>query len=858
MGFFTTPEEDKLLAIDKAGAPKPAKKKPASTMDPTKRGCEHCPLAEFKRRLSTPDMRLYKESKDADILVLGEAPGETEDREGRPFAGESGRMLLKATPARELPRLAYQNMVRCRPPGNETPSPAAVHACSLYLEEDIRKFKPSAILGVGSVPLTRFVPGESILRIHGFRMPAEIAGDIYWYYPVMHPSYIIRNGGSASPAYTQLRNDIKIFFQQVDQWPEPRIYEPDPESVLMPDTLEECQALVDAMSEPIGIDFETTGLNHAAHGFKVLTAGMSDGKTTIAFPVAHPERPTNWSIDFILKVMKSRIWIAHNASYELVCFYFMQALHAKQGEPHPFEDSMALLRLVHERETANGLGLGTRFHLGRDFKSATSVNVKNLINEPLSAVLPYNGLDAQASALLYQRLWKRVKKDAYERLLGVVHSAARMEFEGLPADKEAALALEKQWSDPAGQILAKIKNIYEVKQFERDRQIEFNIASPEHVGEALVRYGKLDLASTADRKKKGGKKTESAAPAKVQYATGEEDLRPYRDDNPLVQAVLEYREATKIVSTYIVPVLEAINNNYDHRLHPRYSTMLTKTLRKSAEDPSIQNFPKRRHREVRRMVCAGPGHVLVAFDYGQLEARVFGMCSQDRALNDSIIRKEDIHSYWRDKALALHPEYYERLVQKTNETEEVKVLKGGRDIIKTDFVFASFFGSDAGACAARTGMPLDITKELLRLFWKRYEASHKWVKGQFQLYNDTGAVSTLTGLTRRGLLPGNEVINTPIQGTAAAIVTDAQARLARRSREEKDPYLHPRINIHDDLTFILPKQEDRLEQYIEQIAEELVQVRFPFQIVPLLVECKVGDNWCDMEEVMTHTGDYLR
>lgn len=841
MGFFQLGVPVTATASIERKRPAKSSGKLDKDLSEAARGCEACSLRENWSWITTRQMPISGNVRDPAVLALGEAPGKDEDADGIAFVGESGKLLRRAIPGRDLDRVAYQNIVRCRPRDNATPSPRDAHACSIYLEEDIAKYKFKAILGIGQVPLQRFFSGQAITRIHGTRFPVKIGEQTLWYYPILHPAFVLRSGGDRSPAYAVFRSDIKRFFDGLDKWGPATMLDPKPADVLLPRSLEEAMAINSRMSGPRAIDLETSCLRPYQHDSLLLTAAISDGKITMAFPIAHPEAPTEWGLRFLLTVAGGSRWIAHNAIMELPWMRHKAAGAGIPFEPAVFDDSMAYLRLYHERETLLGLDVGSRIHLGLDVKQLVKVNVHNMLSEPLERILPYNGLDAWASALIVKKLAGKVKQSNYERLLGGIRSTAQMELMGLDADETESLKLQEHWSGIAQRRQQEAAGVYEVREFQAAKQIEFNIASAQHVGEALVEFGKVDLPKT-------GK----------QWNTDEEALRERAPGNPLAELTIEYREASKMGSTYVEPVLFAIKTNTDHRLHATYSTMLTATGRLSSEAPNVQNFPKRRHRELRRQIVAPPGHLFASFDYGQIEARVFGMASGCSGLCPSIIKKIDIHSRWRDRALAMHPPYIERLAEKTNETNEDKILKGGRDIIKTDFVFASFFGSNADACANRTGMPLHITRELLGEFWTAYPGVAKWVKARRQEYNDTGSISLLTGMVRHAILWGNESLNTPIQGTAAHIVLDAQNALCELAMKHKDPYLFPRLNLHDDLMFVLPEEPDTLEAYIEIIAKELVTIRYPFQIVPLSVEVKIGPNWCDLEEVAVFTGPYIK
>ena len=225
----------------------------------------------------------------------------------------------------------------------------------------------------------------------------------------------------------------------------------------------------------------------------------------------------------------------------------------------------------------------------------------------------------------------------------------------------------------------------------------------------------------------------------------------------------------------------------------------------------------------------------------------------------STIAEEDIHAYWRDRALEAYPAYIERLKDRTNSTVMSEVMKGARDVMKSDFVFASFYGSIAKSVSSRTGIPLDKAEQLLADFWKRYSVAYTWLQKQRQMYADTGSVFTIEGVERHGVLWGNKTINTPIQGGLAHVVLDGQNELSRTAIELNEPYLHPRINIHDDVTFVLPYDEDLIAAYTQDvIGPALVRLRYDWQIVPFAVEFNVGEDWMNFDKLDTIIGDYHR
>lgn len=846
MGFFLT--EEQIARAEKAA---PAMEKierrrriEADMKDPNRRGCDNCSLRHNWPTLTTARMPLSGNLKNPDILIVGEAPGEVEDQKGEAFVGPSGNLLRKNVPPRHERRCAFQNAVRCRPTDNATPMPQDVHACSVHLEEDLAKHKFKAILGVGNVPTRRFCPEENIGHVHGTWMPVEVAGQAYWFYPVFHTSYVLRtqkdySDGAVLPVFEA---DMRKFFRQLDNRPPPRIYQFDPKQVHLAFTEEDARGLIDKLAAPIGVDLETNGLEPYRHDAKLLTAALSDGKTTVAFPIQHPDAANDWGLPLLLETLHRLHWIAHNAAFELLWLRFF-AGNDPLVDFQVFDDTQALARIYHQRSTVTSLASQTRIHLGVNVKQIMEINAKFITEYKLPDVLTYNGLDAWSCVPLYHKLIRLVDRDNYERLLGAINATVSMELGGLDVDQAMAAELREEWLGKQQQAALAARNIYEVREYERRKQKEFNLGSAQQVGEALAEIGKLPLPKTAKGK---------------QYSTDDEIIGKYTETSPLAAKVLEYREAGKIISTYIDVVQSAPQTYVDARIHPGYTVTLTETLRLSSVNPNIQNWPKRRHKEIRRQVVAPENHLIVVFDERQLEARVLGMSSRDKALCHSIISGHDIHGDWLRNVIYLYPDYMDRLADKTNSTDEKVILGRGRDIIKTDFVFSSFYGAIARTIAERTGIPENIVMELQEWLWQEFPEIKSWVRARRREYRETGSISTLTGLVRHQVMPGNEVINTPIQSTAAQLVNDAMNELAAAARREKNWYLHPRIQIHDDLTFIWPADDDLIVEYIEYVSRVLTRVRYDWQIVPLAVEVKAGENWSDLTKLSEYSGEYLR
>lgn len=149
------------------------------------RGCTACPLART-RTLAVPG----EGPVDAEVMLIGEAPGMHEDRQGRPFVGAAGAFLEELLAAAGLTRdqVFICNVLKCRPPGNRDPLPGEIEACRDFLDEQIDIIDPLVIVTLGRFSMAKFFPRQMISRIHG--RPKEIAGRAY--IPMYHPAAALR------------------------------------------------------------------------------------------------------------------------------------------------------------------------------------------------------------------------------------------------------------------------------------------------------------------------------------------------------------------------------------------------------------------------------------------------------------------------------------------------------------------------------------------------------------------------------------------------------------------------------------------------------------------------------------------
>lgn len=820
-------------------------------------GCHSCSLRHEWPNLVTPVMKGVgpKTPTNAQIrvMVVGESPRPDDDKRGEPFSSEGGRFIrAQLGPAAEY--FHYTNVVKCTPP-KRRPTDAEVSCCTKqYLSKEIKEINPHVIIAVGDDAFRYFVPGFNVAQLRGIPIPYEMGnGSTCWVYPIFDAHYVTRSGSiDAGPSddkfnvvYPVFKSDINRFFAIAKKFLKRPVVPipPKREEVLYPQSFEEAKACFSKMRRVPTIDIETSKKKPYLRNAKLLTAAISDGVTVFAFPVEFPGAPV-WGSLFLQWLMDSKQkWKAHNAAFELTWFWERYRVAVQD-----FECTMIKARLIYQRTKILALDTQSQIHLGTPIKdeadqgmlAALRRNDEEILRYPLSEILYYNALDSWSQALLDEEL--ELPEDQYEnyaRALDAAFSTTAMELYGLPLDMKKSFELKTLLATKMDAAEQEAWGLAECKEFERHYGRKVRLSAPDDVAIIILKYCKLKLPESSQKK----------------YSTDESALNEIVNQHVFVQMVLDHREVSKQLSTYVEPILRGEITGADGLLHPSYTVALTATGRLSSNDPNIQNFPKRKNKEVREQLIPPPGMIMAAFDYGQLEARVLACASRDERLRQSFINKEDIHSKWLNRILEYYPKYFDRLRQKTGKTDEKSLRKAGRDTIKTDFVFASFYGSQIGSVAARTMIPQNIVAAVWNEFWGEYPGVLSWQQDMRNEYATTGTVSTLTGMVRNEILPGNEIINTPCQGTGAHIVIEAQNALFKKALLE-DIHFMPRINIHDDLVFFFP-DDDRLEQYIQATAHEITKPRFDWLSVPLMTECRVGYNWAALEEVAKFEGTYL-
>jgi len=420
--------------------------------------------------------------------------------------------------------------------------------------------------------------------------------------------------------------------------------------------------------------------------------------------------------------------------------------------------------------------------------------------------------------LLEEQLKEKGLYELFSTLeMPLVAVLAGMEEAGIKID----LKLLKQLSqDIAARLVKLIAEIYETSG------TEFNINSPKQLGEVL--FGKLKLPVI--------KRTKTGP------STNEDVLRQLSQKHKLPELLLEYRQLTKLKSTYI-DALPLLVDARSGRLHTSFNQTGTETGRLSSSNPNLQNIPIKTDigKHIRRAIIAcDKKHCLVSCDYSQIELRILAHLSADETLIEAFHKGEDIH---RATAALIY------------ETPEDRVEDKMREIAKR-----VNFGILYGQTAFGLGKDLDISvnqaQDFIDAYFLRYPKVKLYVDQQVKNAEDNGFVTTLLG--RRRYIPEiksknqglrlfaqRQAVNTPIQGSASDLIKLAMVKI---DGELKDNNLKARmiLQIHDELVFELPHAELGL---LVKIARECMEHVLELK-VPVRVDIKKGDNWLEMEPIL--------
>jgi DNA polymerase I len=435
----------------------------------------------------------------------------------------------------------------------------------------------------------------------------------------------------------------------------------------------------------------------------------------------------------------------------------------------------------------------------------------------------YSCEDADFTHRLVQKLSKHLKEKESDKLFNeleipLIRVLSIIEDNGVKLDTDFLSALSKKINK---KIAALEKKIWELAGG------EFNVSSTQQLKEVL--FEKLNISTLNVSKTKTG------------FSTASEELEKLKNEHEIIPLIQEYRELSKIESTYASSLPELVNAKTG-RVHASFNQTVTATGRLSSSDPNLQNIPIRTElgQEIRKAFIAEPGWKIVALDYSQIELRLAAHLSGDQRMIETFERRQDIHTATAAAINNISPEEVTSEIRR-----EAKAIN-----------FGILYGQGPYGLSQAADIPFARAKEFIDQYFVIFKDIKKYTEDTVEFAKKNGYVETMFG--RRRYLPeinsqiaqvrsGAErmAINTPLQGTSADMTKKAMI-LVQELIEKKYPNdVKMIIQVHDELVFEI--KENKVHEAAGRIQDIMCNV-LPLK-VPVVVDVEIGDNWGEMEKV---------
>ena len=809
--------------------------------------CEKCPLRDC-----TP---VFGTGPKGTTMILGEAPGATEVAKKTPFVGVSGQLLRETlrVSGQNPDDVYYTNACLCRPPENKTPTPSAVTACHRRLMDELADVRPVKILAVGGTAISALLsPGKStaITKVHGQGMNFKyscnpyigeediVEEEITYLLATYHPSAVVRN----SDLFRDFATDIQKWSLNFSAYPDPDL------QILIPTTVDEAIEDLEILqaASTISCDLETTGFDFLKG--EILSVGLgaisNDNPlkgvaVIIPFAIADTTSVSQKFIDLLQD--PSKVIVFHNCKFDL---QFLQTWLDESFEPANTADTMLMQYAQDERGSGDAttgrgyrsLGLKDQARIRYDipdyhfdFDSFLGLSDEE---KPWDELYKYHAMDCYCTIRLYFDLYRELFEESPKLwnlvtkiLVPGARAFAQIERVGFPINEEyfriqsdiliAELEGQKQ-------TLTSIAQTFGLE--------DLNPASPVQIKKVMSAM-KVTLEST-EREYVSS------------YLKRHANLSP--DVITFLQTLIEYRQKSKVLQTYMVGLLK---RSIDGRVHPDFLMTGADTGRLACRDPNLQNIPILMGRIVRDGFEAPEGYSLCEADYSQLELRVVAWYSRDANMIEIFKTGRDIH---REVAAAMFRKPAEQVTHL--ERYMAKYVDFGIIYGRGARSLAEGWEMDYVIDQGGTPWTFPEAERFLDEFLNGFPGLKSWIDRQHRLVRAQRYVESPTGRRRRfplilretGYLMERQGVNTPVQSLASDICLTNLI------------YLHETLSqdvqiistVHDSILFLIP--DDLVEEMVPQIQAtmEICRALPPGTVfdIPLKVDTKVGKRWGDMRE----------
>ncbi len=584
----------------------------------------------------------------------------------------------------------------------------------------------------------------------------------------------------------------------------------------------------------VAVDTETNSLNEMVAELAGICLSVEPGEACY-IPVGHKkgasddlfggdelqegQLPLQEVLDALKPVLEDPavLKIFQNAKYDCKVFANYNIAVA------PIDDTMLLSYALHAGEHNHGMDA-----LSERYLSHQPVPIKSLIGSgksmitfdkvPIEDALPYAAEDADITLRLWQlfkpKLHRRQVTAVYETLeRPLVPVLAQMERNGVKVDRDTLSRMSNAFAQKMAALEAEIHEL---------AGGTFNVGSPKQLGEIL--FDKLELP--------GGKKGKTGA-----YATGVDVLEDLATEHALPGLVLDWRQLSKLKSTYTDALQTHINGDTG-RVHTSYVQTGANTGRLASTDPNLQNIPVRSEegRRIREAFVAEEGKTLISLDYSQVELRILAHIAEIDALKAAFRDGHDIHAMTASEVFDVPMEEM---------TSEVRSRAKAIN-------FGVIYGISGFGLARNLRIPRGEAQDFINRYFERFPGIRTYMDDTKAFAKEHGYVQTLFGRKihtpeinakgPRASFAYRAAINAPIQGTAADIIRRAMIRMPEAIKDLPAKML---LQVHDELIF---EVEDAAVDATIEVARDVMQRATEPAIkldVPLIVDAGRGANWAE-------------
>lgn len=830
--------------------------------------------------------------KDAEVLLIGEAPGEQEDKQGRPFVGPAGDELTSALLSAGFTRdaVAVVNVCSCRPPANRAPTREEAKACFEFLDKEIQELKPKVIVTLGTTALASLIPGaRGITQMRGRWFESERYNCLIL--PTYHPAYVLpmRHPEAKSLLIGDLKK-VKDYLDgkiTVNARPEFTQYQIKTERQL--DWLVDVLNNVDVFS----CDTETTSLNHLLAKIFIISFSWADavGAFIDTRYINFPESVLWEKLKLILGNPAKKIF--QNGSFDIKVFmrygikvrnYYCDTLLMHHLLQENSNHGLDILAMEYTNYAGYSIPLDqyvTQHKHDDDFDYSQI---------PIELLHPYAVLDAIVTLASYNAMLPLIYEEHLDELLFTRVMPAQkllmqVEYYGVTIDREYLTQLQQRYEKDLKHKMDLIMRVPEVMNYKNSKEIAirrelertyaqrfvksakfqrdfptfqsyfdslpehkktfvFNPQSPTQLRELLIDRMHLPVL-----KSKTSSKGENPSLDKSV-------LEEYAKTNKFCSLLAEHRSLAGLKAKFVDGMLEA--SAIDGKAHTEYLLFGTVTGRPSSRNPNLNNIPTTStSAEIKnQFIPDSPDDWIVEVDGSQMEFRTWCNYSQDPQMLHDLEQGVDIHKLMAAAGKGvnipkgdLSDQVYKEIVK--------DVTKAQRQEAKA-IVFGVMYGRSSRSVAAQLGISEAAAQKVVDKFFGRYPVARTWILKTQGFARVNGYVVNLFGRRRRLLKINSKIpaereealrqaVNSPIQGGASDIVLGAGIRIYRRFAEVARteglltfPENRLILTVYDSLCYTL--QDKSADRGIEIIYEEMTRQTEKIT-VKLDASIKIGKRW---------------